>query len=257
MNAIVLISSIPERKESLKNLLGDLQKQTRLVPIWLFGDGYETKEEFPRPEGHIHLEILRATSPRKLGPGNRWLWISRSVQSKNIHPDTIVINLDDDVRLSPTAIADTIQWMNFITYPNCAVAWAGREATTLAWLPFAENARLDRRQPQYSHDIVKVPLFCAAACAIRAQHIEWLEEHEEAGLLLGVLGDDELLLADHLRAQNVTVIRPSGPSPVGQGAGTFDEHAQFKHKRSPEVQAAKKRCFDKFGYKTYPESWFL
>lgn len=260
MNALVLISSIPERRESLKNLLGDLQRQTKLVPVWLFGDGYETRQEFPKPDFGVELEIFRATSPKKLGPGNRWLWISRSVQARIIHEDTIVINLDDDVRLTPTAIEDTIRQLHVAgthrDFVHHAVAWAGREAKTLAWLPFAENARLNRRIGYFPDAVVHVPLFCAAACAIRAKHIKFLEEQPDSELLLGVLGDDELLLADFLRQQGVGVIRPAGMSPISQGVGTYDDFAQFKKPRSLEVNAARKRCFEKFGYLKYPEAWF-
>lgn len=222
----ILLATIPSRRGFAQKLLECLRHQTVRCEVLLLGDGYADPKALPNPNGPTTSRI----EPEPQGAGNRWRWLEHLVISKIISPDTKIICIDDDMIPTPFFIESCVRVMD--EHPEAAFAWAGRTPNTAGWhplnAPVAGNLRI----------------LCTYAAMIRAKHVVGIGDYPESDLLLGLQGDDELLLSAHLVKQQVHLIRPAGHAQVFCGPTQDDKVAQHNNPRTDVVQKIRKVLYE-------------
>jgi hypothetical protein len=224
-DVIVVIASIPSRRENLIGLCRDLVAQTVLPSaVMLLLDGYlpmheelralETtvRELFGRVEVECHTQACAA--PR--GPGERWRYLarhaSRLVQEAGTGPRALekarrplAVVIDDDFRVGPEYIEKTIA--GFDTPDDGTgsmvgmVAWAG-----IAW----------DTKAVFGPAPVDLWSACGGMSAVRVIALAGIETHPMADECFAVGGDDEALVAYWLweSFNDYRIVRPAGDAPI-------------------------------------------
>lgn len=201
----VVIASIPERVANLRGLLTDLQTQT-LQPseVVLYQNGYLSPRHFPNAT-RIDWSATRRPA------GIRWQYM----ESGFLTDDTIICVLDDDFRVSPTYLAETV---TALTPSVGMVAWTGHR--TLRTYQFLEP----------SVTAQNLIIGGAGACAVRVGTLRGITHHRLSGELLSSGGDDELLVSIMMREQKLSIVRPAGAPPL-QSVEVFQEDSTASHRQ--------------------------
>lgn len=187
--AIVLIATIPARKRSCERLLGELMRQTRKPDgVVLVLDGYG---DAPAPVCPLPV-IAEHRTAMPVGAGQRWVAV------RDLPPDDIIINLDDDVMLTqaPKLVAALVAAIE--TGGGAAAAMGMRESA--------------RRAAPGAFSLGNLIYAAGCGLTVRVKHLAGLEgfaaEVKAAGGpdSLGLHGDDDAIVSAHLWKTGVRIL---------------------------------------------------
>jgi hypothetical protein len=204
----VLIGSVPWRRASLNRLLREVAAQALLpafVHLVLDGEGTPNAalDLSPIAWGGVRVDV-RVQRPSR-GAGSRWHVVDEMPENH------IVCNLDDDVGLHPNYLA-----LHRAALQKSEAVCSGGYTVSGALL------MCNRTDDPYEGEITCLQ---AGAFSARVKHLRGLRDMPLANEMLGVLGDDEGLIAAHLWKKGVPVKRVHAP--VGFDASACDPRSQF------------------------------
>lgn len=218
--ALVLIATIPARKRSCERLLGELMRQTRKpdgVILVLDGYGDAPAPACPLPIIAEHRTVMPA------GAGQRWTAV------RDLPPDDIIINLDDDVMLvqAPKLVAALVDAVE-----------KGGAAAAMGMRP------TNRRAPPGAYGFGNLVYAAGCGLAVRVKHLVGLEkfadEIKAAGGpdSLGLHGDDDAIVSAHLWKTGVPILHAATGN-IFAAAGTqatSQTAARRARKEDPNAQ---------------------
>lgn len=220
-DVFVLLATIPSRRTHFLQLVDALQIQQTVLPkILLLGDGYATLKQLHEKclgQGrHAHVE------PTPKGAGNRWRWAS----NLNLPKGSIVISIDDDQIPTPWFVERTAKELRKAASKR-ALTWAG-------W----DRYKILRAYttPGYPEMGIEMRTLRSGGAAIYAEDLKGLADHPESDALLGLGGDDDLMVSVHLRRNGVQLFRPAGPAPLFCSLMHHDAAAQHRAKHPHEIE---------------------
>lgn len=224
---ICLIATQPPRKHVCEQLLRCLYAQTMRPRVLLIGDGYANSASMPKgPEG---LVIRALAFPVRQGAGNRW----RQIEQLDLDPEAIIVNIDDDMIASPDCIKSNVGALE-AEPRKTAICWCGwRDQFSWHNLAYPQRGR--------------VRLWCSCVSALRAGDLQGVSDFHDADMLLGIPGDDELLVTNMLRSRGYEFWRPAGHCQGFSGPSQHDEIAQHMNPRPRELDVVRTRVYAEIG----------
>lgn len=224
---LVTIATIPQRRESCENLLRALTYQTMPIHVRLILDGYEG-HGWPRLPSNQHLSVTTHCSSIQQGAGYRWRLLER-IAKESLGHDFIVVNIDDDMLLAPNAIEQTVLEL---------VGRAGGSSPkrqAIGWCGFSDRPECHELVDEEPAILKHV---ATHSFAMFVEDIIGIRDVPDADLLLGVQGDDELIVSRILKEKGIEIHRPAGRAPFWNTPAQEDAHAQHKNPRSQAVRDA-------------------
>lgn len=205
----VLVGSVPWRRASLNRLIRNIAVQTSLpAVVHLVLDGPDVPnavlDVLPLTSRGVKVDIRE--QPVCQGAGSRWAVLD------SLADTDIVCNLDDDVGLAS----------NYYLAEHYA-ALRGCDAVCVGgYTPTGQFFMCTHAGVSYNG-----PINClqAGAFSLRVRCLRGLRAMPMADEMLGVLGDDEGLIAAHLWKTGVVVRRVN--TPVGFDSSAGDPRSQF------------------------------
>lgn len=187
MKIVVVISTYSPRRAWLRTLLNDLVLQTWLPESVIVLD--DPPHTAPPPEITDDLAQSFSYEIRKnaarSGPAERWRFIARELPD-----DAIVVALDDDVRLFPHYIEQSVRW--------CVGAHAA-----VSWWPLPPEAR-ERYEP-----VVEIPMLAGGLTTLRASWLRGIEQAPGAAEHLAFEKHDDVFLSWFLWWRGIPILRPT------------------------------------------------
>jgi hypothetical protein len=226
MNRVMLlIPTIPARVENFLSLIEDVRKQTREPErVVVFLNGWN----IPRDAVDAALATLTCDTEVHLseapcGPGIRWTYLSTHWTDGDI-----AVTLDDDFRIDPTFIEQTLSALR----PSVSmVAWTGHPS---------------HRKYLDLHNTVRFPeslwIGGTGAAATRVSAIAGIHTHPLADECFGLHGDEELLVSLWIWQHHGKIVRPAGTPPLRHvealqyaPTASHKQHGQVWHRRRQDV----------------------
>jgi hypothetical protein len=215
---VVLLATVPARKNSCERLLDEVAKQSRKPDgVVLVLDGYG---DAPAPKCALPIITTHRTE-KPTGAGARWRAVA------NFPPETIVVCLDDDIMLieAPNLIRKLV---DAVESGGGAAAAMGRSADG----KFAPPGKFSRG------DLIH-GLGCGLA--VRAKHLTGLQKFadevraDNGPDALGLRGDDDALVSAFLWRNKVRILHAATGN-IFAAPGTQASAARNGSKEAPNAQ---------------------